>query len=209
MLDLAAGTGQVARSLRDQVGEVVAVEPAVEMRAELAARHPDVTTFDGTAETIPLPDHRVNAVFVGEAFHWFDVAVTAREIARVLCPHGGLALLWNVPLWTERDTPWLSTLRNLLAEYKSAAGRYPSGDGDWQGLLESTALFEPLRRSDAEHLQLLSPDGFVAQVASWSWVRNLHQDVRDAVLEDVHGLVVECTEIVIPYRTQTYWTRLR
>lgn len=209
VLDLAAGTGQVSRSLRDRVGELIAVEPAAEMRAEFAARHPDVTVLDGTAETIPLPDDRVDAVFVGEAFHWFDVPVTAHEIARVLCPHGGLALLWNVPLWTQRDTPWLSTLQKLLAGYKSAAGRYPSGDGDWQGLLDSTSLFEPLRRAEADHVQRLAPADFVAQVASWSWVRNLHQDVRDAVLEDVHGLVNDRAEIVIPYRTEAYWTGLR
>src|SRR4051794_16912601 len=73
-LDLAAGTGRLARALLPLAEEVVAVEPAADMRAEIARRYPEVEALDGTAEAIPLDDASVDAVFVGDAFHWFDGA---------------------------------------------------------------------------------------------------------------------------------------
>jgi SAM-dependent methyltransferase len=67
VLDLAAGTGNLTRTLREVFASVVAVEPDVEMRVQFEG---DV--LPGTAEEIPLADGSVDAVFVGEAFHWFD-----------------------------------------------------------------------------------------------------------------------------------------
>ena len=49
----------------------------------------------GTAEAIPLPAASVDAVFVGQAWHWFDTGRALPELARVLRPGGVLAALWN------------------------------------------------------------------------------------------------------------------
>jgi ubiquinone/menaquinone biosynthesis C-methylase UbiE len=95
VVDLAAGSGTLTRALAERFREVVAVEPDDEMRAVLARRSPGVETLRGTAERIPLPAGFVDAVFVGDAFHWFDEAVAVAEIERVLRPRGGVALLWN------------------------------------------------------------------------------------------------------------------
>jgi SAM-dependent methyltransferase len=46
-------------------------------------------------EEIPLADEAVDAVFAGQAFHWFANEQAAREMARVLRPRGGLVLIWN------------------------------------------------------------------------------------------------------------------
>jgi SAM-dependent methyltransferase len=78
VLDLAAGTGNLTRALRELFASVVAVEPDVEMRARFEG---DV--LPGTAEEIPLADGAVDAVFVGEAFHWFDFERALTEIRRV------------------------------------------------------------------------------------------------------------------------------
>jgi SAM-dependent methyltransferase len=78
VLDLAAGTGNLTRTLREVFASVVAVEPDPEMRARFEG---DV--LSGTAEEIPLADGAVDAVFVGEAFHWFDYERALVEIQRV------------------------------------------------------------------------------------------------------------------------------
>lgn len=78
VLDLAAGTGQVSRAIHDRVG-LLAVEPRPEMRARFATRLPNVPVRAG--EQIPVPDASIDAVVVGEAFHWFDVGAAAREIS--------------------------------------------------------------------------------------------------------------------------------
>jgi SAM-dependent methyltransferase len=207
VLDLAAGTGQLTRLLRPCVGTVIAVEPAAAMRDRLAADMPDGLALDGTAEDIPLADHAVDAVVVGEAFHWFETAEAAREIARVLTDDGGLALLWNVPTWTIENTPWLGAFREIVAAHRRAAGGYPAGGGSWREPLDRTSLFAPITHVQATHVQRLSCDDFVAQVASWSWIANLPDDERRAVLTSVRELMRAHPQICVPYRTDLYWTR--
>ncbi|MFD0527375.1 class I SAM-dependent methyltransferase [Kitasatospora arboriphila] len=96
VLDLGAGTGKLTAGLLAPGAEVVAVEPDPAMLAELRRSLPDVRALRGNAEAIPLPDASVDAVLVGNAMHWFDMAVAGPEIARVLAPDGVLVGLWNL-----------------------------------------------------------------------------------------------------------------
>ena len=65
----------------------------------------------GAAESIPLAHASVDAVIVGQAFHWFDHARALPEIARVLRPNGVLGLLWN-----NADTvvPWVRRMVHAM-----------------------------------------------------------------------------------------------
>jgi len=95
VLDLGAGTGKLSAVVAGLGHRVTAVEPDVAMLGELRARCPQVTAVQGGAEQIPLPDASVDAVVVGQAFHWFDQSRALPEIARVLRPGGVVAALWN------------------------------------------------------------------------------------------------------------------
>jgi SAM-dependent methyltransferase len=95
--DLAAGTGQLARRFALLGVEVLAVEPAANMRAVLQGRLPGIRVVDGTAESIPLDDGAAEAVVVGNAFHHFDAGAAFVEIRRVLRPNGALTLFWAWP----------------------------------------------------------------------------------------------------------------
>lgn len=207
VIDLAAGTGQLSRLLRERVGRLTAVEPSPPMRAKISADLPEVSVLDGTAESIPLADAAGDAVVVGEAFHWFQTAAAAAEIARVLTEHGGLALLWNSATWSSNDTPWLEDFRSIVRQHKQAAGGCPAGNGAWQEAFENTGHFDPLLHSQFSHTQTLQSADFLAQVASWSWIANLEDERRAEVLGDVEAVVKEHDELTIPYRTDLYLTR--
>ena len=86
VVDLAAGSGKLTRPLAARFAEVVAVEPNEEMRAVLAGRSAGIKVLAGTAERMPLPDDFADAVFVGDAFHWFDGPAAVAELERVLRP---------------------------------------------------------------------------------------------------------------------------
>ena len=79
------------------------------MRALIEVGEPLV----GVAEAIPLADACVDAVFVGEAFQWFDASEAVAEIARVLVPRGGLAVIWTH--WWETEPPLSDTALELLS----------------------------------------------------------------------------------------------
>src|SRR4051812_40097592 len=69
VLDLGAGTGRLSERLLAAGVAVVAVEPLAEMRAHIPSA---AVVLAGTAEAIPLDDESLDAVLVGQAFHWFD-----------------------------------------------------------------------------------------------------------------------------------------
>jgi len=71
VLDLAAGTGKLARKLVPRFHRVIAVEPDDAMRVLLEAIVPEAEALRGTAQEIPLRAGDVDAVFIGEALHWF------------------------------------------------------------------------------------------------------------------------------------------
>ncbi|HYG71114.1 MAG TPA: class I SAM-dependent methyltransferase [Actinomycetota bacterium] len=102
VVDLAAGTGQLSRRFALLGADVLAVEPATNMRATLAERLPSVRVTDGRAESIPLDDGAAEAVVIGNAFHHFDADSAYVEIRRVLRPNGALALFWARPLEGEQ-----------------------------------------------------------------------------------------------------------
>ena len=125
VLDLGAGTGNLTRTLREAFAQVVAVEPDEGMRAQFEG---EVTA--GSAEAIPLPDGSVDAVFVGEAFHWFDLDAALPEIRRV---GGGLAILARS--WGETEQPGLlpppfwAELNDVWARFH---GSSRDGFPDWR-----------------------------------------------------------------------------
>jgi SAM-dependent methyltransferase len=209
VLDLAAVTGKLTRSLVGRVGRAFAVEPSEQMRAVLSQVVPQADARAGTAEAIPLPDGAVDAVFVGEAFHWFRTVEAATEIARVLVPWGGLALLWNRPHWDERDNPWLPAFGALVQPLREAAGPMPIDAEKWVGQLETLGLFGPVEQAEAEHVQRMGRDDFVELVASWSWIANLDAGRQGAVLGQVRDLLNDQPGLELRYRTEMYWTRKR
>ena len=204
VLDLAAGTGKLTRLLVPLVGEVVAVDPSESMLTKLRA---DVDARLGTAERIPLDDGAVDAVFVAEAFHWFRAAEAAREIARVLVRGGALVVLWNRGQWSTDEMPWLDEFRELVEPHRLAAGEFPAGGDAWKEALAASGLFSASSSSSFDYVHEVVPSAFVAQVASWSWIANLADDARGALLERVRELVAGQEQVTLRYVTEVHWAR--
>jgi ubiquinone/menaquinone biosynthesis C-methylase UbiE len=185
VLDLAAGTGKLTRALLAGNLDVVAVEPLAAMRKRLAAAIGAERVREGFAEAIPLGDASVDAVTVADGFHWFQQAEALAEIARVLKPGGGLAVLTTLPDWS--GASWAHELGTLIAGVRP---EHPYFDGPpWQEALRAVGGWTAPREIRVTTTQSAAPDRIVDYVASMSWVAALPYDRREAWLAQVAELV--------------------
>jgi ubiquinone/menaquinone biosynthesis C-methylase UbiE len=186
VLDLAAGTGKLTRTLLGVGLDVVAVEPQPPLREVLASRIGAERVRDGTAEAIPLPDSSVEAVTVADAFHWFDHAAALAEIARVLRPGGGLAVLSTVPDWS--GTTWADEVGTLLMGLRP---EHPNFDGPpWQDAVRAHGGWTEPREVRVTTAQPASPDQVVDHVESISWMAALPEEQRAETLGRVRAVIV-------------------
>src|SRR4051812_34197437 len=97
--DIGSGTGILSRMFLSNGNTVYGVEPNREMREAgeklLSPAYPQYQSIAATAETTSLPNASVDFVTAGQAFHWFDRGKCRVEFARILRPHGWVALVWN------------------------------------------------------------------------------------------------------------------
>jgi SAM-dependent methyltransferase len=158
VLDLGAGTGKLTGGLVALGLDVTAVEPDPDMLAQLSALFPAVRAVTGKAESIPLADGSVDAVVVGQAFHWFDWERALAEIARVLRPGGALAALWN----REDDSaPWMAGLGEVArtSVTQSWTSDWPVFDGEW---------FEDGEKREFPHTHRRTADSLTATIGTQS-----------------------------------------
>ena len=205
VVDVAAGTGKLTRSLIPEAGTVLAVEPVAAMRAVLAELVPLARPVAGAAEALPLATGSVDAVVVAQAFHWFRVAEALAEAARVLRPGGGLAMLWN-----DRDetVPWVARLSELVRWHDRPVPGYHSVD--WVAAVAADGGFEPLQRRQFRLDQELDVSTLVDRVLSTSYVAAWPEHRRQQLAGEVADLVADQPErFILPYRTDVFWCRRR
>lgn len=110
--DVGAGTGKLTRVIRQAPdAEVVAVDPDPEMLAALRRSVPGIPTFQGSAEHMPVPDASLDAVTLGQAWHWVDPLAASVELGRVVRTGGVLGLIWNI---RDERVEWVRRLTDIM-----------------------------------------------------------------------------------------------
>ena len=228
VLDLAAGTGKLTRQLLETGATLVAVEPAAAMRARLAQAvtgeavvgaglgraagrsGPGVLVVGGTAEAIPVRGGALDAVTVGQAFHWFDPARALAELGRVLRPGGRLGLIWNV---RDESRPWVAEITAILDRHAGEAPRHRGGR--WRAAFDAADGFTPLTRATFSHVHQLDRAAVLDRFASISFIAALPEADRARVLDEI-GRVLAAEpslagrdRIGLPYRTDLWWCERR
>ena len=201
--DVGAGTGALTRTLVDLQRTPIACEPDLAMLDELGRRMPGVEQHMSYAETLPLADDSVDAVVVGQAWHWFDHAAASTEFARVVRPGGVLGLLWNL-----RDvTPdWARELADLIGGEDTMQS--PMRDEEAATYVQLGEGWGQVELRRFHHEVEMDADSLVALIATYSYV-TLRPDA-----EDVYAAVRELTRthpdlagrdrFPLPYVTTAY-----
>jgi SAM-dependent methyltransferase len=188
--DLGSGTGMLTALLLDRGCRVWAIEPNESMRRaaedELGARAGFVSVA-GSAEETGLDAGSIDLVTAAQAFHWFDLEATGRELRRVLEPGGRVAVVWND---RRLQGSFLEAYETFLLEWST----------DYSAVRESYAvadrlgeLFAPgsLERTVFANNQDLDFDGLRARLLSSSYLPGSGQPRSDEMQAAAERLFAE------------------
>jgi SAM-dependent methyltransferase len=202
VVDLAAGTGQLSRRFAPLGVDLIAVEPAANMRAVLQERLPTLRIVDGTAEAIPLADRSVDAMVVGNAFHHFDRMAAFAEIHRVLRPDGVLALFWAWPLEDEQRA--IPGMEEIYAAVEAARGssEIATAYRSWSDVPPDARGFGPFERREFRITHDIPSARLADLYATSSDVASMPPGTRDELLQRIQELARGFSEILhLPGRT--------
>lgn len=137
LVDLGAGTGQVARALRSFFADLIAVDPEPDMvehgRARSEREGDEIEWRLCRAEDVDFPSGSLDVVASGNAFHRFDRPAVAKKAAAWLRPDGAIVLMWSNsftdPAWTAGGR-LQAEISRVVGEWQKRAGadaRVPAG----------------------------------------------------------------------------------
>jgi ubiquinone/menaquinone biosynthesis C-methylase UbiE len=135
ILDVACGTGIVAREVLERIGptgEVAGVDADPGMVTVAARLAPQVQYRQGIAESLPFPDSSFDAVLCQFGLMFFKDRVAAlKEMLRVLRPGGRMAVaVWDTLENTPAYDAFVNLLRRVSGERAAAALTAPFALGD-------------------------------------------------------------------------------
>jgi len=144
VLDVACGTGVVARAARDVAGpasRVVGIDLNPSMLQVARDKSPDLEWVLGDAEDLPFADAEFDVALCQSALFFFpDRGRAVTEMARVVVPGGVVALQTYAPL---AEQPAYGPFVELVARHAGSEARVLLGtywsQGDVEGLLGLTS----------------------------------------------------------------------
>jgi ubiquinone/menaquinone biosynthesis C-methylase UbiE len=159
LLDLATGTGAIARAAARRGASVVAVDVSKPMLAVARELSPEIDFRLADAHALPFPDGEFDAVTCGLALSHFDEPQRALgEVLRVLRAGGALA----ASSWRAGDTtPSSGIVIELLARHAPSDKGYALDEGRW---LDPERGSEVLRRAGFTHVSV-SAERFAGRFA--------------------------------------------
>ncbi len=204
VVDLGAGTGALTRLLIGRADEVIAVEPDDRMRSVLAQEVPGSRVVKGRGESMPLPDHSVDAVLASSSWHWMDPVPALLEVGRILVPGGTLGAVWSGP---DPEGPFLSQARALLTGPSTAgesAAAASAGASEFSGLILGDALrpsstleipegvpFEQPESTVFTWDVALNADELIGLLGTFSWIITMPEERRTRVVAEARRLLSE------------------
>lgn len=198
--DVGAGTGKLTRVLaKAPDAEVVAVDPDPEMLATLRGAVPGVPTFLGSAERLPLPDASVDAVVLGQAWHWVEPIAASAEIGRAVRSGGVLGLIWNL---RDDRVEWVRRLTEIM---HGSHAELMLAEGD----PVVAAPFGPIQQERWEWSRPVTRDVLHRMAASRSYIITAPDDEKERIHRELDALFDELglrgdTTIDLPYVTRAY-----
>ncbi len=227
VLDIACGTGIVARTAARQLGSrgsVIGLDLSATMlaaaRSAAAAGGVTVEWREGSAVKLPLPDGAFDVVFCQQGLQFFPDRLAALcEMHRVLAPGGRMAL----SVWREIErSPGFGVLAQALARNISpdagalmTSGPFGLGNTEELRSLIAAAGFKDIGiHQTAKMLRYPSSDEFVLRYAAGSAlsgaISGADDNARTALLVEIGAKLQSCIDdqgLAFPIESNTVVAR--
>ena len=205
-----SGTGLLTQLFLKNGNQVTGIEPNAEMRAagdrELAA-YPKFSSINATAEETTLPDHSVDFVRAGQAFHWFDRERARAEFSRILKPAGWAVLIWNG--FRRDSSPLMAGYQDLIlrhgTDYVEVRRELDHSD------IQSFFAQDSCRIANFNFQQVFDYRGFEGRLLSSSFVPEPDHPDYEPMLRDLRAIFdLNQTDgkVAFDYETEVYYGRL-
>lgn len=200
VLDVACGTGVVARRAAQRVGEtgtVVGIDVNEGMlavaEAEAEKRSLSIDWRRGDATELPLSEERFDVVCCQQALQFLDPAAAMAGMKRVLAPDGRAALsVWRPLEYHPGYVVLAEALESHVGDEAGAMMRspFPAWDGDDLEALARDAGFDDVSVTiEIGAVRYPSPEEFVRREAASSPLAEplaaVERDVREALVQEV------------------------
>lgn len=208
--DLGSGTGLFAQIFLANGNRVFGVEPNAEMRgagARALEKYPSFTSINGAAEATTLPNHSVDFVVAGQAFHWFDRRRARPEFERILKPLGWVVLAWN---------GYRVESSRMMADYQKLVSQYGTDYSEVQREVvgvDVEAFYAPgsCKCARFSFRQRFDFAGLKGRLLSSSYAPEPDHPNYGAMLQDLRALFdanQEAGQVNFDYETEVYYGRL-
>lgn len=209
--DVGSGTGLLSRLFLEAGCTLVGIEPNEAMRAageSQLAGYQRFRSLPDRAEQLSLPDHSIDLVTAGQAFHWFDPVAARREFSRVLRGRAPVALVWND---RNDDSPleqgYLALMLEFAPDYQSLR-LDPSSDE----LLAQFFAPATMHTATFDREQWLDQAGLLARVTSSSCAPLPDDPSYPAMKARLDQLFQDHQQdgrVRLSYTTRLYWGYLK
>ena len=205
--DLGSGTGFLTKLFLKYGNKVFGIEPNADMRVageKLLAEYPNFTSVDASAEATTLPDHSIDLIVAGQAFHWFDRAKAKPEFRRILKPGGWSVLIWNG--FRVETSPLNNGYQEIVlrygTDYKEVAREINGAD------VESFFATEPCKRARFAFKQVFDFEGLKGRLLSSSYAPESSDPNFDKMIDELRSLFDanrKDGKIDFNYETEVYY----
>ena len=143
---------------------VVGVDPNPDMLAA-AGGGARISYVAGEAAATGLADRSVRLATAAQAFHWFPLESTLRELSRILTGDGSCGVFWN----DRTSSPFLDEYESLLREASVEYGRVPR-PRETLARIEAHGGLRDFCRAEFPNVQQLDREGLRGRAFSSSYV---------------------------------------
>ncbi len=211
VLEIGCGSGQATRLFAERGHDIVATDLSADLVAtaqQRLAAFPNVRFATGAFEELALSDSAFDLVISAQAFHWIDPAVGLPKAARLLKPHGRLALFWNFIQYDA--TPLLQAVRGACVSHMPAFAGWPDASVEqfnafanyWRGLLQDSSNFTDVAQTVHASSLNYTPEQFQHLIRTFSWFQTQPLHTRTALLQEIAILLPQSAKmLVLPVRT--------